>query len=230
VHLDCELVQVHPNLLDDMNWSECGRYLQGTSALTGDPVFLNLASYTSSLGESNTKQIEALHKESTTTSDAITAFHQPDSSKSLSKSSTSQILAAGSPLFAASSTSTTYSSIVQFSSSSAIVLQTLDHTGTMTSHTLARLPKSETLEQSYSTLIPSTTNNTPWSINNWNNNSNAGAERLRLVLNKAAQETYSVGQKADFCLPAVFERTKESVPVVRVRKMLEIDEVIGEGV
>src|SRR5271170_2979657 len=60
------------------------------------------------------------------------------------------------PSFIASSTSTTYSSIVQTDSSSAIVLQTLDHTGTMTSHTLARLPKFEALEQSYSTLISST--------------------------------------------------------------------------
>lgn len=99
----------------------------------------------------------------------------------------------------------------------------------MTSHTLARLPKFEALEQSYSTLISSTTNNDPEGISNWNSNSKTGAERLRLVLNKAAQETYSVGQKADFCLPAVFERTRELVPVVRVRKRFEIEEVAGEG-
>ena len=60
-----------------------------------------------------------------------------------------------------------------------------------------RLPKSSTLEKSYSTLVNTGEN-----------------ENLRLVLNMAAQETYSVEDKADFSLPAIFDRKTESILAV----------------
>lgn len=69
-----------------------------------------------------------------------------------------------------------------------------------------RLPASSTLEKSYSTLVDTGDN-----------------ENLRLVLNMAAQETYSVEEKADFSLPAVFDRKTDSIPRV------EVEEAFGMG-
>jgi hypothetical protein len=65
----------------------------------------------------------------------------------------------------------------------------------MVEETIARLPQSSTLEKSYSALVPASSH-----------------ENLRLVLNMAIQDTYSVEPEVDLKLPSVLDRQKASIP------------------
>ena len=101
----------------------------------------------------------------------------------------------GTAVFSTSSSGLTFSSLSQnpFDSNS-VILQSVGPGGVVTTSDLMRLPKSSTLEKSYSTLV------------------NTGDdEKLRLVLNMAAQETYIVDEEKDFSLPAVFDRNFASI-------------------
>jgi len=61
---------------------------------------------------------------------------------------------------------------------------------------LTRLPKSKTIEQTYSTLLPP----------------RQEFDTLRLVLNMAMQDSYDVREQADLALPAILERQKDTIP------------------
>jgi len=71
----------------------------------------------------------------------------------------------------------------------------------MIEETITRIPKSSTLEKSYSTLVQT------------GSNAKGNHENLRLVLNMAIQDNYSPTAKPDFQLPAVIDRQRESMPV-----------------
>jgi hypothetical protein len=89
----------------------------------------------------------------------------------------------------------------------AIIYQTLRADGTMTNSTITRIPKLSSLEKCYSTIVPTENDATH-----------------RLVLNMAAQESYSLKQGADFQLPAVIDRLKSTIPVHVCRSLpLRID-------
>ncbi len=75
------------------------------------------------------------------------------------------------------------------------MLQTMRADGKMTEETITRLPKSSTLEKSYSALV-----------------STDGNKNLKLVLNMASQEIYSSITFHDFYLLTVLERQKGSIP------------------
>jgi hypothetical protein len=112
----------------------------------------------------------------------------------------------GTPVFSTSESGVSFSSLNQnVDNSSAVILQSVGPGGEATHANLMRLPKSSTLEKSYSTLVNTGDN-----------------EKLRLVLNMAAQETYFTQEKADFSLPAVFDRDTESIVSVKA------DHLIGE--
>lgn len=89
------------------------------------------------------------------------------------------------------------SALSQDSDSRSVVLQTMRADGKMIEETITRLPQLATLEKSYSTLVP------------------AGCHKnLRLILNMAIQETYSVNEHSDYQLPVMLERTIDSIPRV----------------
>jgi len=104
------------------------------------------------------------------------------------------------------------SALVQENDRGAVMLQTMRADGKMIEETITRLPKSSTLEKSFSTLVPADSH-----------------ENLRLVLNMAIQDTYEADGETHFQLPAVLERVKSSVPkvVYTPQKLLGADERNG---
>ena len=78
----------------------------------------------------------------------------------------------------------------------AIIHRTLRADGTMTTSTITLMPKLSSLESCYSAIVPTEDD-----------------ESYRLVLNMAAQESYSLDQEADFQLPAIVDRLKSTIPV-----------------
>jgi hypothetical protein len=89
------------------------------------------------------------------------------------------------------------SALAQDNDRGSVMLQTVRADGKVIQETITRLPKSSTLENSYSTLVPADSH-----------------KNLRLVLNMAIQDTYDADAVTDFQLPAVLDREKSSVPVV----------------
>ena len=90
------------------------------------------------------------------------------------------------------------SSLHQSHDEGTIVLAAHDNKGTSMNATLARLPASKTLQDSFSSLVRST-----------------NQDDIRLVIDKAAQFTYSTSSKPDVLLPIVFDRHKDTVVVER---------------
>jgi hypothetical protein len=103
------------------------------------------------------------------------------------------------------------SALTQDFKSGSIVLQTLRANGETQEERLARFPKSSTLEKSYSTLVPS-----------------GSHENLRLVLDKALQETYSIKEVPDFQLPSVWDRERSSIPIMTYRPQKSIESGAGQ--
>ena len=64
-----------------------------------------------------------------------------------------------------------------------------------------RLPKSSTLEKSYSILV--------------NNDDN---EKLKVVVTIAAREIYSAEERADFGFPIAFNRKTESILTIQAKQ------------
>lgn len=77
----------------------------------------------------------------------------------------------------------------------AIVHRTLCADGTMTNKVVTRIPKCSTFETCYSTIVQAEDDT-----------------NHRLVLNMAAQQSYSLDQGADFQLPAVIGRVESTIP------------------
>jgi len=101
------------------------------------------------------------------------------------------------PEFSSHQAQVQVSALVQENDRGAVMLQTMRADGKMIEETVTRLPKSSTLEKSFSALVLAESH-----------------ENLRLVLNMAIQDTYKADGETDFQLPAVLERVESSVPKV----------------
>lgn len=102
----------------------------------------------------------------------------------------------GVPMFTNCQGQLQVSALSQDNENRSVMLQTMRADGKMIEETITRLPKSSSLEKSYSTLVPTKNHH-----------------NLRLVLNMAVQDTYSPDPKPDFRLPAVLDRKRESIPM-----------------
>jgi hypothetical protein len=202
-YTDKELIEVYSAVLHNVSWSACGNYIQGTSLVSGETVFIDVSHHitaqVTALGASN---VSGPAPASVATApvatpdhynmEVATAGHTTDSKST----KISRMQTAGTPAFGVSSEGLIFSALSQdISRSSTIILRNVGPAGLVTTSDLMRLPKSTTLEKSYSTLIHTDDN-----------------KNLRLVLNMAAQDTYSTEEKEDFRLPAVFDRKTESIP------------------
>lgn len=205
--LDRGLVQIYNSLLDNICWSVSGNSLHGTDPTTKQMVLIDLTKHM----PPPTKALEAPTSATSIivpVSEAASTASQKSEEKEVGEAGplistgncmSMAVQSTGMPVFSTSESGVSLSSLNQnVDNSSAVILQTIGLGGEATHANLMRLPKSSTLERSYSTLV------------------NTGDdEKLRLVLNMAAQETYSIREKADFSLPAVFDRDTESI--VRVK-------------
>lgn len=86
-----------------------------------------------------------------------------------------------------------------------IVFRTLDDNGIEEEHCLSHLPRSSTVTNSEATLL-----------SNFNGNTSLG-----LVLNKPAQETYSLSEKDDIALPLLITRRIETITTTRCKRRLD---------
>jgi hypothetical protein len=93
----------------------------------------------------------------------------------------------------------------------AIMLRTSGNNEFSKSATVARMPRLTTLEQSYSTLLPS----------------RPEFDTLRVVLGMAMQETYHGLQTADFALPAILERKKDTIQTFTSDSKFQLDTAQG---
>lgn len=203
------MIEIYCDLLDELCWSTCGNFLQGNDAKTGQVVVLDLSQY---MPPPAARPVQALKGTSHSTAPApemsLAAILTPRDQSTEDKtdvimhgaeaSEVALVQNAGIPVFKASPSGLSLSSLQQNeSTNSSVVLKNVSASGMVSKSNLMRLPKSSTLEKSYSTLV------------------NTGDDdKLRLVLNMAAQETYDVEEKPDFALPAVFDRKVSSIEVV----------------
>jgi hypothetical protein len=183
--------------LNHMRFSNCGNFLHGVRLghpRAGEPVFLHLGPQLScvplvisNVSEANTAM---MHRTTRTTANEVIRSDNRNISMTNTDRQTSGI-----PEFTTCRGQLQVSARSQDRDARSVMLQTMRADGKMIEETITRLPQSPTLEQSYSTLVPADNH-----------------QNLRLVLNMAIQDTYSIDDKPDFRLPAVLDRKKESIP------------------
>jgi hypothetical protein len=191
---DPQFITIFSHPLDHMRFPNCGNFLHGVNigpSIAREPVFLHLTPLVSSLSQ----EIESYSGQDTET------LAIPDSNLIrtpngilTSRSNATQIV--GVPEFSYSKGQLQISALTQSSTSGSVILQTMRADGKIVAETITKLPKSATLEKSYAALVPTDEH-----------------KNIRLVLNMALQDSYSSIGRTDFQLPAILDRTKESIPV-----------------
>lgn len=191
-----------------MRFSNCGNFLYGLVAKhdgEGEPKFLNLTDHLDPIplaitdGSSSSTCLAPAQTSSTDQSVSIWKEMNDDVEQSL-------VQVSAMPQFTAFQGQLQMSALKQDLESGSILLQTLCSDGEMREETITRLPSSLTLENSYSTLVP------------------AGShQNLRIVLDKATQETYSRNNVPDIPLPLVLDREKRSIPTLTYKPSKQIE-------
>jgi hypothetical protein len=180
-----------------MSFSDCGNFLHGTKIdAHREPVFVHVTPIISILPEiiAAPERDDSSYAVSTNTNPNL-AGREQSVTASLNQQKTGSYTS-GVPKFSASQGKLQLSALTQNHGTGSVILQTVSSAGRITQEMLTRLPTSSTLEKSYSNLVPTNEH-----------------KNLRLVLNMAVQDSYSLYKKPDFCLPAIIDRANESIPV-----------------
>ncbi|KAI9657904.1 MAG: hypothetical protein M1821_002561 [Bathelium mastoideum] len=198
--------------LDNLAWSACGNFLHGTALENrnyGAPIIINVST-----------ELSNRKKSAEDTSSPVKPSHQ--SNQQLMKTNALSLLQNGTTLGSTALPKTINSSAIVFGSrhgrsqiamlrqyheERAVVLQSMNEDGIVQEQRLINLPDSSTLEQSYSTLAMSS----------------CDQESIKLVLNKASQDTYSCQDVPDLQLPAAVTRSVSSIPSTTKRLALRLD-------
>jgi hypothetical protein len=185
--------EVYNHPLDNMRFSNCGAILYGTKIRVhgiGEPVILRIA-------KNHLLLSQYAHPKSSNQETSSDLFRVVDNTDVLGPQLTSSVTQnSGMPEFSTDQGQLQISSLSHHDDVGAIIHRTLRADGTMTTSTITRIPKLSSLENCYSTIVPTEDN-----------------ENYRLVLNMAAQESYSLDQEVDFQLPAIVDRLKSTIPV-----------------
>jgi hypothetical protein len=180
-----------------MGFSKCGNFFFGTKIGVPDrgaPVFVNVSSMLSQEPLSIADTTSTMSRQSATCSKENRIVSTRDGKLILGEVVAPQI--SGMVDFSNIQGQMQISALTQHGDRGSVILETMRADGMMIEETVTRIPKSSTLEKSYSSLVPTDNQNT-----------------LRLILNMASQDTYSVNEVPDFKLPAVLDRNKDSIPV-----------------
>jgi hypothetical protein len=180
-----------------MNFSDCGNFIHGVRLgypRKGEPVFLHLEAEVSSIPlEFSSNSSNNSNLTSSISIEIASQLLRTANRPTTIGGSTTQLSAI--PKFTHFQGQLQVSALVQDNIKGSIKVQTMRADGKIIEDTITQLPQSSTLEKSYSTIVPSESDKT-----------------LRLVLNMAMQDTYSMDKNHDFQLPAVLDRQKESIP------------------
>jgi hypothetical protein len=182
-----------------MRFSDCGNFFFGMKIGhpdKGTPVFLHVAPmlYQEPLSICDVQTTTGVSLQPTTFRRDSLVFGSKDKAFILGAAVATQN--SGMPAFSFAQGQLQISALTQDGDKGSVILRTMRADGTEIKETITRIPKSSTLEMSYSSLVPT-----------------GDHSQLRLVLNKAIQDTYSIVESSDFKLPAVLERKKDSIPV-----------------
>lgn len=196
--------------LEELQFSNCGRFLSGLTfgSRSGTVVIPIPAEVLSKISFSD---IGDQHYETNSVEQA--RFGLCQALNDFRTGAVSKPLSSDQPLIIFDKTSQFYMSALEHHADlGAIILRTSHNNESVKSATLARMPRLTTLEQSYSTLLPS----------------RPEFDTLRVVLGMAMQETYHGLQTADLALPAILERKKDTIQTFTSDSRLQWDTSEGQ--
>ncbi|KAM3064767.1 hypothetical protein ACMFMF_011762 [Clarireedia jacksonii] len=193
-----DIIEIYKYPLDHMVFSDCGNFLHGVQIGhpgQGEPVFLNLSSQLSPVPSTvtNPENLDRCRRNPVNSVLSDSAGHVLNLG-SETRASINNMSISTAPQFTNSPGQHQVSALAHDNDRGSVMLQTIRADGKMTEKTITRLPA--TLDKSYATLVPPTSH-----------------KNLRIVLNKALQDTYDVNTATEFRLPAVLDRAKSSIPV-----------------
>lgn len=198
-YVEEKFITLYKYPLDKMRFSNCGNFLQGVRLGSGggEPVFLHVASLLSQeiLPLPNPIDDQNCPSGNGSLGGENCILNRNAQGSMIQTKDRTQI--SGVPEFSHSQGQLQISALTQDGDRGSVFLQTMRADGKMIEETILRLPKSSTLEKSYSALVATDDDD----------------KNLRLVLNMAIQNTYSAAARPDFQLPAILDRAKDSIPV-----------------
>jgi hypothetical protein len=179
--------------LRKLTFSTCGRFLYGVKDATGTPIILNVPL------ENHSSSSIVSAKDISSLSNPGSEFGQTSNetiahpAKFLGLSQGFQGTDLNKLDFTNSQDQVYISSLEQHHQAGAITFQGLAGGSLMTA-TLARTPKSNTLQKSYCTLVESPDDST-----------------IRFAMNMAAQSTYHAKSKPDVALPLIIDQRRDAI-------------------
>ena len=202
--LDSEPLEVHPQSLVDLGFSSCGEYLHGKENGDRTLVVLNVASIIH--GPKKLTEMESPMAGVGGHANLVVGRRLFDSNPHSTISPQQSILSMGQ------------------GQAQVVSLEQNHHTGSVTlkgqlgdrtsvQSSLARIPASITLKNSFPTLAKA-----------------RDQDHVRLVLNQAPQMSYAASSTPDVRLPLVFDRRKETISIERMTLPCRIEGVEKRGI
>lgn len=197
--LGSSLVKVYHEPLENITFSRCGNFLTGNKpppygflttndSLRGGTIIFSVARF---LGSS--LLLQPAYSQSSLDGTSSQVLANQSSNTGVLSPQTSLT-----PVFDLTGRKPQISMLRQSTAEGMIALQTVRDDGVTIERTMTRIPQSSTLEKSFATIAQSDS-----------------PENVRLVLNMATQESYSIrNQNTDFDLPAVIDRRIETIQTV----------------
>lgn len=197
-------IVVHQQSLSQLSFSDCGRFLHGyPGSLDAAPAIVNIQKYIER--QPHGKAIQAHGRATRSLGSSLQLSRSGNRSLELSGTSTSVVQHSNTISIKDDMGRTTVSMLRQDLQTASITLQSLDGDGSARVECMTRLPKSETLKNSFSTLLPPTVDD---------------PQTVKLLLNQKPQKWYDPAERPDFTLPALVERQRESIPVLTGKRAL----------
>lgn len=214
-----KLVNICKQPLSDLEFSHCGSYVHGTALearMSGERVIINISAEINSIHRAISIQpARNGPAEDTTPRNALCKRENAvDQFSLLATKEVPNAMVSNTVVFSRNNGRGQISMLRQYHEEGAVVLQKLSEDGMAQEQCLTKLPKSSTLETSYSTLLASFQN----------------SNSVHIVLNKAVQDSYSYEDVRDFELPVLVERQADSIPCwTGKRPGLELQDNEGKG-
>jgi hypothetical protein len=195
-----KMIEILDEPLDDMIFSPCGQYLLGNCLYYEDqPIVISVRNFTQEHPEVKPLQdLSLIHTSA--------GGNSGPSHLAISHLQMPPVQSAGSVVLTLTQTGRIqHSTLKQHDAESAIILSSVSQDGIVRTAELLRLPLSGSAGSSYPTLL---------------NTSDGDGATIRIVLNKAARNTYNFEQSNGLVLPLILEREKKTIPTHTTKREL----------
>ncbi|KAI1129797.1 hypothetical protein F5Y10DRAFT_290627 [Nemania abortiva] len=178
--------------LDNLAFSKCGSYLHGIvcGPYGGASRMICIRKYF--------KDRKTITSSGQDLGMEVATVHQSEQRTLSRETKTETILTSDSITFDNVEGRSQLSMLRHLNDEGSVILQKLRDDGTVQFQHLTRLPRSSSLENSYATVVSEL--------------SRSESDSIRLVINKAMEDTYSCRPKPDMSLPLLITRNAESIP------------------